>query len=607
MTTIAEPIDLYRLGEASTTASWLVSDWSAGQTNIMDWSTNNVRIGTDGAVELVLDNAPATNPDPFLGGEIQSKAVATTGTWTWTAQAPEMVDGAVFGMFLYQADWAKDPWLEFDIEFVGADTTQVELTVHMVDAAGKHITNMNKTVVDLGFDAALAFHSYEITLDGSSAAFKVDGRLLGSFNASNMPGGVWNTGALKSYVDLWAADSRYNSWTGAWVDPGTPLVARVASATVQPGVVPAAPSIPPVQPLVGNSLDNVLNGTANGELLDGQGGNDILRGEGGNDSLLGGIGNDTLEGGVGNDVLQGGDGQDRLGLDAGNDRLDGGAGVDWVFAAGSTNATINLAVTTAQDTGAGLDTLSSIENALGGVGNDRLTGTAGANTLIGGAGNDTLDGGLGADRLEGGTGNDNYVVTEAGDTVVEASYGGRDTVSAAITTTLGANVEDLRLTGASAINGNGNSAANGLAGNGAANVLSGLGGTDTLTGNGGNDRLIGGASRDTLSGGAGDDVFRFAAVAEGGDVITDFRNLSGDNDRFEFSASGFGLAAGTLSASRFQVRADNVAQDSDDRIIFRATDQTVWFDNNGKDPSGLTMIADLDSGAWVTASDFIFV
>ncbi|WP_176556229.1 family 16 glycosylhydrolase [Rubellimicrobium rubrum] len=617
MPTIAEPLDLYRLGESSTTSSWLVSEWGAGQTNIMDWSANNVRVASDGAIELVLDNAPTGTTDPFMGGEIQSTAVATTGTWSWTAQAPRMVDGAVFGMFLYQADWAKDPWLEFDFEFVGADTTKVQLAVHMVDAAGQHITNLTKMVVDLGFDAALDFHTYEIVLDGTSANFMVDGRLLETMDGSDMPGGVWNTGALKSYVDLWAADSRYDSWTGAWVDPDGPLVARLANATVQPGVLPPAQPVitpppqpvitPTVQPIVGTALDNTLKGTDNGEVIDGQGGHDTLLGEGGSDTLLGGTGDDRLDGGIGNDLLQGGDGQDRLVLDAGSDRLDGGAGLDWVVVTGTTNATINLGATAAQDTGAGLDTLVGIENALGGVGNDRLTGSAGANTLQGGAGADTLDGGLGVDRMEGGTGDDTYLLSEAADLIVELAGAGTDTVQSAIATTLGATLENLILTGASAIGGTGNTGANRLTGNNAANMLSGLAGADVLVGNGGNDRLIGGAGADTVSGGAGDDVFRFATMSERGDVITDFRNQAGNNDRFEFSAAGFGMAVGTLSASRLQIRADNVAQDGDDRFIFRTTDQTLWYDNNGKDPSGLTLLADLDSGAMITASDFIFV
>lgn len=57
----------------------------------------------------------------------------------------------------------------------------------------------------------------------------------------------------------------------------------------------------------------------------------------------------------------------------------------------------------------------TIEKAVGGSGNDRLTGNAAKNTLTGnggndiidgGAGNDVLNGGTGADRLQGGAGND---------------------------------------------------------------------------------------------------------------------------------------------------------------------------------------------------------
>jgi serralysin len=49
---------------------------------------------------------------------------------------------------------------------------------------------------------------------------------------------------------------------------------------------------------------------------------------------------------------------------------------------------------------------SVIEKAIGGDGNDRLTGNDAKNTLQGGAGNDNLNGGKGDDRLYGGAGSD---------------------------------------------------------------------------------------------------------------------------------------------------------------------------------------------------------
>jgi Ca2+-binding RTX toxin-like protein len=47
-----------------------------------------------------------------------------------------------------------------------------------------------------------------------------------------------------------------------------------------------------------------------------------------------------------------------------------------------------------------------IENAFGGLGNDTLVGSGGANRLVGNAGNDTLDGGLGNDTIIGTNGQD---------------------------------------------------------------------------------------------------------------------------------------------------------------------------------------------------------
>jgi parallel beta-helix repeat protein len=137
-------------------------------------------------------------------------------------------------------------------------------------------------------------------------------------------------------------------------------------------------------------------GTASNDVLNGTLGNDEICGLGGNDTINGGAGNDIVRGGAGNDVVNG---------QAGNDHLDGGAGTDrgtWTGAP----ATVAVNLATNRASGWGSDTLSGLEHAQGGTGNDTISGNTGANLLLGGTGNDRIVGGAGNDRLDGGVGND---------------------------------------------------------------------------------------------------------------------------------------------------------------------------------------------------------
>lgn len=125
----------------------------------------------------------------------------------------------------------------------------------------------------------------------------------------------------------------------------------------------------------------------------------------------------------------------------------------------------------------------------GAAGNDSLVGGVGNDVLSGGADNDTLDGGSGIDTLRGGGGDDTYVVDSTLDIINETSalVNEIDTVHSSVTWTLGANLENLLLTGAAAINGTGNALDNFLSGNSAANILDGGLGADTMAGGDGND------------------------------------------------------------------------------------------------------------------------
>jgi len=104
------------------------------------------------------------------------------------------------------------------------------------------------------------------------------------------------------------------------------------------------------------------------------------------------------------------------------------------------------------------------------------------------------------------------MVDSATDIINEASTGGTDAVQSSVNFTLGANLENLTLTGSTAINGTGNTLDN------------------TITGNSGNNTLIGGAGSDTLIGGGGIDTASYSGSAIGVTVslVTGVTGSGGD-------------------------------------------------------------------------------
>jgi Ca2+-binding RTX toxin-like protein len=321
--------------------------------------------------------------------------------------------------------------------------------------------------------------------------------------------------------------------------------------------------------IVGTGGKDTFLGSAGNDSIDGGAGDDVINGGADNDTLIGNTGNDTLdmsgavnhfiinltemstgntvlvdaalgtdlvngfEGillGSGHDKVIGSNGNNIIGGGAGNDTLDGGAGNDTLSFGGATagisfDIAVNLTGTiTVSDGQGGSDTVSNFEYAVGGSGNDTITGSAGANSISGGAGDDSLMGGLGADTLLGGDGNDLFV--GIADNARDIYYGdaGFDTISyrdvaVAINTNTGTGFYSQNSTSIYfLVNGQSQyfNSIEGLIGGQANDVLQnkstsavyfdGYLGNDTLIGNNGADTLIGGAGNDSISGGSGADT-----------------------------------------------------------------------------------------------------
>lgn len=251
-------------------------------------------------------------------------------------------------------------------------------------------------------------------------------------------------------------------------------------------------------------------------------------------TLVGGAGNDRLVGGAGADTLEGGAGNDTYVVEVATDIVteNASAGTDTVEAGVTYTLAANIENLTLTGTGAINGTGNTLGNTLtGNSAANTLAGGAGNDLLVGGAGNDRLAGDAGTDTLQGGAGNDTYVVDVTTDIVTENASEGTDTVETAITYTLGANVENLTLTGTAARNGTGNALDNVLRGNSAVNSLSGGTGNDTLDGLGGADTLTGGAGNDTYLLGRGygaDSVVENDATAGNTDIAQFLAGIATD-------------------------------------------------------------------------------
>ena len=154
---------------------WLLRDDTFPGNLALFSRTNFAPIG-DGAGRLTLRRERTSVRD------YTSAALSTRDRYRYGRFAadlmPAKVSGLVTGMFLHR----NSPRQEIDIEFVGNDTTKMLVNVYF--NPGDEGTRLEygyrgtPALIELGFDAADAFHRYEIEWDPERVRWRVDGELV---------------------------------------------------------------------------------------------------------------------------------------------------------------------------------------------------------------------------------------------------------------------------------------------------------------------------------------------------------------------------------------------------------------------------------------------
>ncbi len=176
------------------------------------------------------------------------------------------------------------------------------------------------------------------------------------------------------------------------------------------------------------AADLVITGTPGNDTLTGTGESEAIYGRAGDDTINAGGGDDDLDGGPGSDVLNGGDGRDAVSYAAPAGAIGVQVAIDGVAGDGVAGEGDNVG--------------TDVEDIYGTEGDDKITGSAAANTLDGAGGADLLDGGAGPDVLIGGEGDDTIAARDGEVDRIECG-GGRDSVTVDLGDVVAADCESV--------------------------------------------------------------------------------------------------------------------------------------------------------------------
>jgi len=192
---------------------WECADgWTNGSMFNVTWRKSNVAFN-NGRMQLIIDKDPSPADDiPYSGGEFRSTDFYGYGRYEVSMKAIKNA-GVVSSFFTYTGPSDNNPWDEIDIEILGKDTTKVQFN-YFTDGQGNH-----EYMHDLGFDAAVDFHTYAFEWYEDRIVWYVDGAEVYTAN-ENIP-----VTESKIMMNAWCGKG-VDGWLGAFDDSSLPLSAE---------------------------------------------------------------------------------------------------------------------------------------------------------------------------------------------------------------------------------------------------------------------------------------------------------------------------------------------------------------------------------------------
>lgn len=531
-------------------------DGSTGNDLLIGGTEGDRVFGGGGADLLVGGNADETT----IATSIQSADYFKTYHADWDDGVRDYLSGgAGHDTFLSAGAVSTGPvHFPYDLKFRShAEFADAMDVVDFIDGSDQDFTVHFQTYDGWGVEhaaiSASAIHAAKAVLEGPDATLAALGQITRYDPSGEVDSIETMYGARvfhQTYGSLLAIVYNYNAYNGRIVGFVDNLMSERDPTSTDPWTI----------------YGNGTSGSGNEDIAP-QLQNTALTAISDDDEIVAGAGADRVFALSGNDIIVAAQ------FGGGEDTFNGGAGVDTIdYSASIEDLDISLLYDIAIGLDIETDQLSNLENAVGGSGDDTISGSFYANVLTGGAGADTLTGYWDDDELKGGTGDDTYVyymgdgadliedwgdssstdIIElediSSDTVIISrgdsdfwdlelgfSDGGSLTIQGGFIAS-GTVIEEVRFAGGDvwtaanirsmyldkqATYGNDFihgfvDTADTIVGRGGNDELYGYSGDDTLNGNDGNDVLFGNEGADTLTGEAGDD---FMIGGAGADVL----------------------------------------------------------------------------------------